>query len=168
MSDKINVGFICNAMTAGRDRIYVGGINDTIKSFDTNGKILEKIKQGSDHIDFIAYANIYDQLIVRYHNKLLCIKLDGTTVYRKDMSGNAGVTLDRQGNIYFGSSETNNVQRITSDGKPCKEMLSKDNCINRPSGMCFNNGFTKLFVINDGGKAVYLYTSASKYTCETT
>ncbi|XP_063448460.1 uncharacterized protein LOC134727991 [Mytilus trossulus] len=155
--NKVNVGFTCYGITAGRDRIYVGGTGGTIKTLDPNGTVLKTIQQGSNNIFFIAYDDIHDHLIVRCHDKLLCIKVDGTQVYSKDVSGLAGVTRDRRGNIYYGCYYANNIQRISSDGENCEEMLNKDNGIYRPYGMCFNNDFTKLFVINNEGKSVRVY-----------
>ncbi|XP_063419190.1 uncharacterized protein LOC134702011 [Mytilus trossulus] len=155
--NTVNVGFTCYGITAGRDRIYVGGTGGTIKTLDPNGTILKTIQQGSNNIFFIAYDDIHDHLIVRCHDKLLCIKVDGTQVYSKDVSGLAGVTRDRRGNIYYGCYYANNIQRISSDGENCEEMLNKDNGIYRPYGMCFNNDFTKLFVIKNEGKSVRVY-----------
>ncbi|XP_063448482.1 E3 ubiquitin-protein ligase TRIM71-like [Mytilus trossulus] len=156
-SDKVNMGFTCYGITAGRDRIYVGGQGGTIKTLDTNGTILTTIRQGSDEIFFMVYNDLQDQLIVRCVGKLLCIKVDGTLVYSKEVSGIAEVTLDRQRNIYVGGYETNNIQKMSSDGRICEEMLNKDNGIERPYGMCFNNDFTKLFVINNGCKSVHVF-----------
>ncbi|XP_063448488.1 E3 ubiquitin-protein ligase TRIM45-like [Mytilus trossulus] len=130
--NKVKVGFICVCITAGRDRIYVGGDYGTIKTLDTNGIILKTIQQGFDNILFIAYDDIHDHLIARCHGKLLCIKVDGTLVYSKDVSGVAGLTLDRQRNIYFGGFNTNIIQRMSTDGDNCEEMLNKDNDIDRP------------------------------------
>ncbi|XP_063448477.1 uncharacterized protein LOC134728007 [Mytilus trossulus] len=155
--NKVNMGFECSGITAGRDRIYVGGTGGTLKTLDTNGIILKTFQQGSDCIYFIAYDDIHDHLIVRCVGKLLCIKVDGTLVYRKDVSRIAGLTLDRQRNIYFGGFSTHNIQRISSDGDNCEEMLNKDNDIDHPYGMCFNNDFTKLFVINNYRKSVCVY-----------
>ncbi|XP_063397048.1 E3 ubiquitin-protein ligase TRIM71-like [Mytilus trossulus] len=154
---KVDVGFICYGITAQRERVYVGGMNGTIKTLDTNGNILKTIKLGSGNIDFLAYDDSQEQFFVRGHNKLQCIKLDGTLVYSKDVSGTAGVMRDRQGNIYYGGNLANNIERMSSDGENSEEMLNKDNGILRPYGMCFNNDFTKLFVINNSYTSVFVY-----------
>ncbi|XP_063419193.1 uncharacterized protein LOC134702014 [Mytilus trossulus] len=158
--NTVNVGFTCLGIAAGRDRIYVGDTGGTIKTLDTNGIVLKTILHGLRCIDLIVYDDLQDQLIVRCYGKLLCIKVDGTLVYSKDVSGVAGVTLDRQRNIYFGGFETNNIQRMSTDGENCEEMLNKDNDIYRPYEMCFNEDFTKLFVINN------CYTSVCVYKCK--
>ncbi|XP_063448478.1 E3 ubiquitin-protein ligase TRIM71-like [Mytilus trossulus] len=155
--NTVNVGFTCYGITADRERIYVGGTGGTIKTLDTNGAILKTIEPGFGCIYFIAYDDIHDHLIVRCVGKLLCIKLDGTLVYSKDVSGSAGLTLDRQRNIYFGGFVTNNIQRISTEEENCEEMLNKDNDIDRPLGMCFNNDFTQLFVINNRFKSVSVF-----------
>ncbi|XP_071178457.1 E3 ubiquitin-protein ligase TRIM71-like [Mytilus edulis] len=155
--DKVKVSFTCYSITAGRDRIYVGGNDGTIKVLDTNGTILKLIKQGSGDIYFLLYDDCHEQFFVRSYNKLQCFKLDGTLVYSKDVSGTAGVTLDRKGNIYYGGYNTSNIQRMSSDGENCEEMLKKDDGIDRPYGMCFNNDFTTLFVINNVSTSVFVY-----------
>ncbi|XP_063448491.1 uncharacterized protein LOC134728022 [Mytilus trossulus] len=155
--DTVNVGFLCFGIAAGRDRIYVGGQGGIIKTLDTNGTLLKTIEQGSNCIFFMVYNDLQDQLFVRYHDKLLCIKLDGTLLYSKDVSGVAGLTLDRQRNIYFGDFGTSIIQRMSSDGENYEEMLNQDNDINRPYGMCFNNDFTKLFIINNRHESVSVF-----------
>ncbi|CAC5369291.1 unnamed protein product [Mytilus coruscus] len=97
----------------------------------------------------------HEQLIAVCSDELLCVKLDGTLVYSKDGERLAG----RRGKIYFNGYITSNIQRMSPDGKNCEEIINKDDGINLPSGMCFNNDFTKLFVIING------YTSVSVYNC---
>ncbi|VDI11776.1 Hypothetical predicted protein [Mytilus galloprovincialis] len=155
--DKVKVGFTCFSITAGRDRIYVGGMNGTIKVLDINGTFLHILKQGSGVIFFLVCDDCHAQLFVRSPNKLQCFKLDETLVYSKDVSGTAGVTRDRQGNIYCGGYRTSNIERMSSDGENCEEMLKKDDGIDRPYGMCFNNDFTKLFVINNVRTSLFVY-----------
>ncbi|XP_063448473.1 uncharacterized protein LOC134728003 [Mytilus trossulus] len=115
--NKVKVRFTCYGITAGRDRIYVGGTGGTIKTLDNNGTVLKTFQQGSGDIFLMVYDDIHDHLIVRCVGKLLCIKLDGTLVYSKDVSSIAGVTLDRQKNIYFCGFTTNNIQRMSTDGE---------------------------------------------------
>ncbi|XP_063448475.1 uncharacterized protein LOC134728004 [Mytilus trossulus] len=151
------VGFRCYGITARHNRIYVGGEDGTIKTLDTNGTVLKTFQQGSGDIFFIAYDDIHDHSIVSCVGKLLCVKLDGTLVYSKYVSGVAGVTLDRQRNIYYVDCYTSNIQRMSSDGENSEEMLNKDNDIDHPWGLCFNNDFTKLFVSNNYRKSVCVY-----------
>ncbi|CAG2186174.1 TRIM66 [Mytilus edulis] len=150
--DKVNVGFVCLAVTAGRDRIYVGGTCGTkgsIKTLDTTGTILQSINHGDTGIYFLLYDDIHEQFIVRCENKLSCGKLDGTIVFSKNAYGIGGLTFDRQGNFYFGCKKSNIIKKMSPDGENCEEMLNKDNGINNAYGMCFNNDFTKLYVINN-------------------
>ncbi|VDI01419.1 Hypothetical predicted protein [Mytilus galloprovincialis] len=43
--DTVNVGFTCHGITAGHDRIYVGGERGTIKTLDTMRKFLKQFKK---------------------------------------------------------------------------------------------------------------------------
>ncbi|CAG2218081.1 unnamed protein product [Mytilus edulis] len=159
---KVSVGFKCYCITAGRDRIYVGGEQATIKTLDTNGEILNSIKHAfaSDDILFISYDEIREQFNVGCRSKHLFIKADGTLVHSKVVYGVAGVTLDRRGNVYVCGNFDNTIQRMSHDGENCEEMMNKYNGIDRPYGMCFNNDFTKFFVINNdnhGDRSVFVY-----------
>ncbi|XP_052073707.1 E3 ubiquitin-protein ligase TRIM71-like [Mytilus californianus] len=156
-SDKVNVGLRCFGITASRDRIYISGQGGIIKTLDINGTVLKYMQQTSENLYFMLYDDSHDHLIVRYNNKLLCIKLDGTHVYSKDTSSVTGVILDRQGYVYFGGYYTHNIQRMSSDWTKCETMLNRDDEIDHPYGMCLNNDFTKLFVINNGCKSVFVY-----------
>ncbi|VDI11775.1 Hypothetical predicted protein [Mytilus galloprovincialis] len=150
--DKVNVGFVCLAVTAGRDRIYVGctcGTKGSIKTLDTTGTILQSINHGDTGIHFLLYDDIHEQFIVRCENKLSCGKLDGTIVFSKDAYGIGGLTFDRQGNFYFGCKKSNTIKKMSPDGENCAEMLNKDNGINNAYGMCFNKDYIKLYVINN-------------------
>lgn len=51
---------------------------------------------------------------------------------------------------------------MSPDGNNYEEMLNKVNGIKHPYGMCFNNAFTKLFVINNSLKSVYVYKWTSR------
>ncbi|XP_071178464.1 uncharacterized protein [Mytilus edulis] len=156
--DTVNVGFTCHGITAGHDRIYVGGESGTIKTLDTNGNILNTIHQGSGVIDRMSYDDSGEQINVGCLNELICINLDGTHVYSKDISGTSRIARDEQGNIYYCGHCESTIWRMSSDWKNNEEMLNKDNHgIRSPYGMCFNNEFTKLFVINKNSKSVFVY-----------
>lgn len=155
--DKVKVGFSCYGITTGHDNIFVGTESGTFKTLDTNGKILKSITLGSENKFFMTFNDIHEQVLITGHNKLLSIKLDGTLVYSKNVSCTTGVARDRQGNIYYGGHYDSNIQKMSSDGKDCEVMLNKGDDIIFPFAMCFNNDFTKLFVINNDYKSVCVY-----------
>ncbi|CAC5383666.1 unnamed protein product [Mytilus coruscus] len=101
---QVKVGFKCIGITAGSDRIYVGGEGGTMKTLNTNGKVLKthaSVNRRSD-INFMLYNNVNEQVIASCEDTLLCLKLDGTEVYSRDVLSIAGVARDRHSNIYFG------------------------------------------------------------------
>ncbi|CAG2186173.1 unnamed protein product [Mytilus edulis] len=61
---KVDVGFKSYGITAQRERVYVGGMNGTIKTLDTNGNILKTIKQGSGNIYFLVYDDSQEQFLL--------------------------------------------------------------------------------------------------------
>lgn len=60
-SNKVNVGFTCFGITAGRDRIYVGGANGIIKTLNTNGTILKTIQPRYG----VIYFNLLHTTVVK-------------------------------------------------------------------------------------------------------
>ncbi|CAC5369290.1 unnamed protein product [Mytilus coruscus] len=155
--DKIKVGFVCYEITSNCDILYVGGQSGIIKIFDINGKIKKTIKQGAQYIYQMLYDDVQKQLIAQCPNTILCVKVDGTLVYSKDAPGVTGVTFDQDCNIYFDYFNNSKIQRMSSDAKTCEEMINRDDGIIQPHGICFNNDFTKLFVINNEGTSVFVY-----------
>jgi hypothetical protein len=51
---------------------------------------------------------------------------------------------------------------LSPDGTFRDIVLSKHDGVDKPLGITFNNDFTKLFIINGGGKTVLVYSS-TKY-----
>ncbi|VDI01421.1 Hypothetical predicted protein [Mytilus galloprovincialis] len=135
--DKVNIGFTWYGITAGREMIYVGGTHGSIQTLDNNGTILKSFQQESE----------------------------GAPVYSKNVSGLAGLACDRQGNIYYGGFFDSNINRMTSNWKNCEEMINEEDGIEYPYGMCFNNDFTKLFVINNDSNSVYVYKCKHMMNC---
>jgi sugar lactone lactonase YvrE len=45
-----------------------------------------------------------------------CISLDSQVIYRYDISGEDGLAVDRQGYIYISELQSNDIQRLSSDG----------------------------------------------------
>ena len=153
--NKINIGELCGGVTAGKDKIYIGGINKVI-ILNIDGSLVRKIAT-TDRINYnLLYNERNDQLLLRQDGRLCCINLDGHVIYRYDISGFlGGLAVDQQGHVYI--SGAHDIHRLSPDGTFRDIVLSKHDGVDRPWSITFNNDFTKLFIIN-GGKTVLVYS----------
>ena len=159
--NKINIGERCEGVTAVKDKIYIGGYNKVI-ILNIDGSLVRKIATNGINYNLL-YNERNDQLLLRqYDGRLCCINLDGHVIYRYDISGYLGLAVDQQGHVYISGAD--DIHRLSPDGTFRDIVLSKHDGIDRPRGITFNNDFTKLFIINnggffiDGGKTVLVYS----------
>ena len=87
---------------------------------------------------------------------LCCINLDGHVIYRYDISGWRGLAVDQQGHVYISGAD--DIHRLSPDGTFRDIVLSKHDGVDGPRSITFNNDFTKLFIINNGGESVLVYS----------
>jgi hypothetical protein len=66
--------------------------------------------------------------------------------------------VDQQGYVYISDLSSDDIHRLSPDGTFCDIVLSKHDGVDWPRGIAFNNDFTKLFIINRGGKTVLVYS----------
>jgi hypothetical protein len=154
--NKINIGEECWGVTAGKDKIYIGGINKVI-ILNIDGSLVREIATNDDINYNLLYNERNDQLLLRQDGRLCCINLDGHVIYRYDISGGLGLAVDQQGHVYISGRDSHDIHRLSPDGTFRDIVLSKHDGVDRPWGITFNNDFTKLFIINRG-KTVLVYS----------
>ena len=150
---------MCRGVTAGKDKIYIGGDNKVI-ILNIDGTRIREIATRSFNNNLL-YNERNDQLLLRQEEGLCCINLDGHVIYRYDISGAlGGLAVDQQGHVYI--SGEHDIHRLSPDGTFRDIILSEHDGVNVPRGITFNNDFTKLFIINGqsfiGGKTVLVYS----------
>ena len=89
---------------------------------------------------------------------MCCINLDGHVIYRYDISGLLGLAVDQQGHVYISGRHSHDIHRLSPDGTFRDIVLSKHDGVDEPRSITFNNDFTKLFIINNEGKTVLVYS----------
>jgi hypothetical protein len=152
--NKIKIGEDCCGVTAGKDKIYIGGYNKVI-ILNTEGSFVRKISTPGINYNLL-YNERNDQLLLRQNGRLCCINLDGHVIYRYDISGNlGGLAVDQQGHVYICGA---NIHRLSPDGTFRDIVLSKHDGVDTPWSITFNNDFTKLFIINNRGETVLVYS----------
>jgi hypothetical protein len=153
--NKINIGERCWGVTAGKDKIYIGGQNKVI-ILNIDGSLVRKIP--TDDINYnLLYNERNDQLLLRQKGRLCCINLDGHVIYRYDISGYLGLAVDQQGHVYISGRDSHDIHKLSPDGTFRDIVLSKHDGVDGPQSITFNNDFTKLFIINRG-ETVLVYS----------
>jgi hypothetical protein len=152
--NKINIGEFCWSVTAVKDNIYIGGDNKVI-ILNTEGSFVRKIATNGFNYNLL-YNERNDQLLLRQKEGLCCINLDGHVIYSYDISGDDGLAVDQQGHVYISGAD--DIHRLSPDGTFRDIVLSKHDGVDGTRSITFNNDFTKLFIINRGGKTVLVYS----------
>jgi hypothetical protein len=152
--NKIKIGELCRGVTAVKDKIYIGGKNKVL-ILNTDGSRVREITTDGGYNYNLLYN---DQLLLRQKGRLCCINLDGHVIYRYNISRALGLALDQQGHVYISGRDSQDIHRLSPDGTLRDIVLSKHDGVDRPWGITFNNDFTKLFIINRGGKTVLVYS----------
>jgi hypothetical protein len=154
--NKINIGELCYGVTAGKDKIYIGGNNKVI-ILNIDGSLVREISTDRGDNYNLLYNERNDQLLFRQDGeRLCCINLDGHVIYRYNISGHTGgMAVDQQGHVYISGAD--DIHRLSPDGTFRDIVLSKHDGVDQPGGITFNNDFTKLFIIN-GGTPVLVYS----------
>jgi hypothetical protein len=155
--NKIKIGEMCWGVTAVKDKIYIGG-NDKVLILNTDGSRVREITTDGYNYNLL-YNERNDHLLLRQDGeRLCCINLDGHVIYRYDILGVVGLAVDQQGHVYTSGLESHDIHRLSPDGTFRDIVLSKHDGVDKPLGITFNNDFTKLFIINGGGKTVLVYS----------
>jgi hypothetical protein len=150
------IGECCWSVTAVKDKIYIGA-SDKVLILNTDGsRVREITPDGYNHN--LLYNERNDQLLLRQNERLCCINLDGHVIYRYDISGLRGLAVDQQGYVYISGEDSDDIHRLSPDGTFRDIVLSEHDGVDKPLNITFNNDFTKLFIINEDGKTVLVYS----------
>jgi hypothetical protein len=154
--NKINIGEWCWGVTAVKDKLYIGG-EDKVLILNTDGSLVREIPTDGFNYN-LFYNERNDQLLLRQNGRLCCINLDVHVIYRYDISGYRGLAVDQQGHVYISGRDSHDIHRLSPDGTFRDIVLSKHDGVDGPRSITFNNDFTKLFIINNRGKTVLVYS----------
>ena len=76
----------------------------------------------------------------------------------KDLKFPLGLDVDDStGNIYVAGKDSNNIHRISGDGNTSNIILTKEDGIDCPFGVSFENVTRQLMVINNKGRSINIY-----------
>ncbi|CAC5389165.1 unnamed protein product [Mytilus coruscus] len=150
LCNKMSTREGCYGVFANRKNIYLGG-NGNIFVLNLKGSFLNKITLNKMETIFsVCFNENNQQVICRNWGTLWLVKLNGEIVYQTDVTGQAGLALDRQGNVYYSIVDIHEIRRIKSDGSSSAcVMLKRSDQVHQPYAICFNKDVNKFYVIND-------------------
>lgn len=138
---------VCYGVCASRDNILLGG-RGVVYMLDFEGAILRKIQTiYFKDIYSICFSENSQQVICRGSEILHALTLTGDVVYTHNVSGESGLTLDREGNVYYSDETLNEIIRLSSDGN-YKLGIPNNDKVKGPSTLAFNKSFSKLFIVS--------------------
>jgi hypothetical protein len=164
---KISVEYIdeCAGVTWVYDNVYVSG-NDSndrgsINILDSNGRHINSVSSISS-TNTVYYIHHRDNNIYYTDcSNVNCIKKDGSNIFTfssPDLKCADGIDTNRQGNVYVVGRTSNNILRLSPDGQNSDIIMKEGDGISDPVTLCFSKDFKKLFVSNEIGKRVAVYS----------
>lgn len=67
------------------------------------------------------------------------------------------ICSDDNKHLYVSGQSSNNIHRLTQKGKVIDIPLDSQHGIKKPVAVCFNQNYTKLYVVNEWGKTVLVF-----------
>ncbi|XP_063397659.1 uncharacterized protein LOC134681960 [Mytilus trossulus] len=155
LCNRITTDEHCYGVCANKDNIYLGGMGK-IFVLNLKGSFLNKITLNKNEAIYSVCLNENSQQIIcRSSSTLWCVKLTGEIVYQTNVTGAAGLAIDRQGNVYYSMLDSNEIRRIRNDGSSVVVLKASEK-ITRPCAINFNKTSTTFYVIRDC-KTVQIY-----------
>ena len=134
---------------SGKDKVFI---------LNTDGSRVREVHvtTDGDYTKSLMYNERNGQLLLREKGRLRCINLDGQVIYKYIILGGIGLAVDRYGHVYISGLASNDIHRLSPDGTFRDIVLSKNDGVDEPWSITFNNDFSKLFII-DRDETVFVY-----------
>lgn len=146
-------------ITVTQSNMILLGLSSAISILDVEGEEYSSIRF-PDIQGFIDYMHMRDNGDIYLSNgkDVYCVKLDGTIVFKyssQNLRTPQKIATDENGIVYIVGKDSNNVHRITPDGRFIDQIL--DNDLKQPQAICFNTNYTKCYMTSNNGKSLFLY-----------
>ena len=147
------------AITVTQSDMLLLGLSSAIHILDIEGKEQSKIRF-PDIEGLIDYLHMRDNGDIYLSNgkDVYCVKLDGTIVFKyssENLRTPQKIATDKNGIVYIVGKDSNNIHRLTPDGRFIDQIL--DNDLKQPQAICFNNNYTKCYITSNNGKSLFVY-----------
>ncbi|XP_063400101.1 uncharacterized protein LOC134684723 [Mytilus trossulus] len=153
----------CCAVSCNNDQIWTFNGGLTISQIDISGNILRYIttKNRVHNLCIDNNGNIYYTTGNGADNNVYRITPDGQESLffsHSDLIFPWVIDVDHKGHVYVGGMGSQNIHRISSDGKDHQIILTKDDGINGAWDVCYNRETKQLLVVNDYKESLAMYT----------
>ena len=146
-------------ITVTQSDMILLGLSSAISILDVAGQEYSSIRfpdiKGS--IDYLHMRDNGD-IYLSIGEDVYCVKLDGTIVFKyssENIRTPQKIATDQNGIVYIVGKNSNNVHRITPDGRFIDQIL--DNDLKQPQAICFNKNYAKCYITSNNGKSFFLY-----------
>lgn len=156
---SVTIGSDCTGVALVNRMIYVGD-SSKIHVLDQIGRHYRTIDSPCTPSNI--RRNLDGRLYCTTGSALWCITPEGSLVYSynaTDLGPANAVAPDSKGNIYVGGSE---LQMFHPYRAKVERILLKEDGNGTIKALCFNNDFTKMFISNNEGKSISVYTCKYK------
>ncbi|CAC5361338.1 unnamed protein product [Mytilus coruscus] len=153
----------CWGVTSRNGQIWTHDVFGTIDQIAISGNILRSIttKDCIYNICIDNNGNIYYNHVPNDYNDVYRMTRDGHVGIffgHSDLRRPYGIDVDNKGNVYVAGMMSNNIHRISTDGKDHQIILTENDGIHYPRDLNYNRDTRQLLVVNDHRKRVDIYS----------
>ena len=159
ITNTLYIGHACYGIDFTMNRLAIQAVpvftSSRIVYLDPKGQLIEGFNISAG---FSRNISLRDGTIKRTgYDTIYCYSLTGQTIWdfrdRSVLRKAKGIALDKNSNVFVAGMETNNVVVLSSDGKNCRQILSKSDGLNEPFSLRINIDRSELLVCNTNGQA---------------
>ncbi|XP_041346747.1 uncharacterized protein LOC121366322 [Gigantopelta aegis] len=137
--------------SAPETRLVIG-YNQGLSIIDIDGGMVRNMDISNDGKPYIsdpwyqAITPTCNILVSHKDDCLLCVTQKREVLWKYPTEDPAGLDCDVQGNIYLTLCDENKVILVSPDGEFIKDVLSADDNIKKPRGICYDSVKKRLYV----------------------
>lgn len=156
-SSKIMIGLACTAITSINGNICVRDSDRSLSLVDIDGVEMRKISTTSDPM-YLSKNKDNEIYYITNNGKIFITTFDGKErdfYDSPDLQNLTGIAVGDNNDVYVSSAKS--IDRISWDGQKHEIVLNKEDGIEYPSGLSFNDLTKELMVFNADGGLIQIY-----------
>ncbi|CAC5424236.1 unnamed protein product [Mytilus coruscus] len=145
---------------SGNENIFVGDTKGNLHIFSSELRHLKALKIGRNDFYYVHYRRNKIYISEPISDVVHCINDNGSPIFNftsSTLEMPNGIATDRPGNVYVVGCDSNNIHRLSKNGKKSEVLLGPVDGLKDPSAICFSKDYSKLFLSNEDGASVYVY-----------
>ena len=161
ITNTVDIGYLCYGTDFNMNHLAIRVIQPPTSShivyLDPKGKLIDRVNIPGMNSTNISLRDDTINCTDSVTNTIYCHKLTGQQIWTfKEQSvlrEPRGIALDKNRNVYVAGYETNNVVVLSSEGKNCRQILTKSDGLDKPYSLRINIDRSELLVCNENGLA---------------